>query len=954
MGQHSLSGITYQTQEVHLTMRVSFLRHITTLIAAMLTFGVAQGNEQQQKSQYQRKYDAAHPVVIVGDWDKPPYEFQDEKGEPAGTNVEVMTEVLSRLGIPYKFVLKEWANALKTFERGDADLILANAKRYRKDPFHYTHNIINYNRIVAVTCGTTSSTYSLKELVEAGTVLKPADYTSQYFLEEDSSYLSRLEFQSPKVALIGILAHDFKYYVWGEEPLKWKIRQLNMDKSGFILNDVGIPVSEIHVIGRDAKLIADIDYAYSQLKQSGRVALINDKWLHPERVHKKTIPLWAYLMLGAVMFALLCYMGNLMARKKVRAKSQRNSELDAMMTRALQMGYHYVLQYDLASRMLTNQYGSLLPDEGMSWFDFSQRLHSAERNNWVRRLEQLRDGSMNKHIALSARWNVGTKDKPIWKHLRGHFAVEHDEYGQPSTIYAIIVDVTHNVGLIHEANKMEQKFLQFFQLSKVAMAVYNQNGWIENSNEEMKRICKADAKNARLLQNTSLFDMPMFADAFNKSRHDPIYLCHLAPADSYQGCEACVEYNVIPLFDYFGRVSNYLLMAYDIKVQRDTYHHLIMCQRECDTLQRYIDYNEKRLKFMLNHSDWTMWDLDLRNKMIYYSHTLKHADYVIEFENYLKQLPASLYDEYKISDESIGLFQGPFHVKRQYSSSILSKGPCTHDIYGRLRKSEDGVTLGYSGVLHDITRLENLKKEVVEISEKTKNSAQQKSVFLAQMTHELRTPLNSIVGFSDMLKYAESAGERERFIHIIRTHCDILVRLINGILEASTINDNPMDVQPAEVDFAEEFEYLCQAFEIRVQRHNLRFVTSKPLKKLSVLIDIGRVRQVLNNFVSNALKYTKKGSIWVGYRLEKRNGQMGIYAFCEDTGTGIPHDKQSVVFDRFVKLNEFVQGTGLGLSICKSIVTACHGDIGVESEVDKGSKFWFWIPVEIIEKNQEE
>lgn len=239
---------------------------------------------------------------------------------------------------------------------------------------------------------------------------------------------------------------------------------------------------------------------------------------------------------------------------------------------------------------------------------------------------------------------------------------------------------------------------------------------------------------------------------------------------------------------------------------------------------------------------------------------------------------------------------------------------------------------------------------MVEISEKTKNSAQQKSVFLAQMTHELRTPLNSIVGFSDMLKYAESAGERERFIHIIRTHCDILVRLINGILEASTINDNPMDVKPAEVDFAEEFEYLCQSIEIRVQRHHLRFVTSKPLKKLRVSIDIGRVRQIFSNFVSNALKYTKKGSIWVGYRLEKRNGQMGIYAFCEDTGTGIPHDKQKAVFDRFVKLNEFVQGTGLGLSICKSIVTACHGDIGVESEVDNGSKFWFWIPVEVIEK----
>ena len=143
-------------------MKVSFLRHIMTLIAALLTVSTAWGDAPRQKTQYQRRYDAAHPVIIVGDWDKPPYEFQDDTGRPAGTNVEIMTEILDQLDIPYKFVLKEWANALKTFERGDADLIFANVGRYRKPPFCYTRNIINYNRIVAVTCGTTSSNSSLK------------------------------------------------------------------------------------------------------------------------------------------------------------------------------------------------------------------------------------------------------------------------------------------------------------------------------------------------------------------------------------------------------------------------------------------------------------------------------------------------------------------------------------------------------------------------------------------------------------------------------------------------------------------------------------------------------------------------------------------------------------------------------------------------------------------------
>jgi signal transduction histidine kinase len=102
--------------------------------------------------------------------------------------------------------------------------------------------------------------------------------------------------------------------------------------------------------------------------------------------------------------------------------------------------------------------------------------------------------------------------------------------------------------------------------------------------------------------------------------------------------------------------------------------------------------------------------------------------------------------------------------------------------------------------------------------------------------------------------------------------------------------------------------------------------------------------QLLTNFVTNAVKYTREGHIRVGYRKEQRKGIDGLYFYCEDTGAGIPKDKQAAVFQRFVKLNDFVQGTGLGLSICKSIVDRCGGEIGVTGDVGVGSTFWFWIP----------
>ena len=124
-----------------------------------------------------------------------------------------------------------------------------------------------------------------------------------------------------------------------------------------------------------------------------------------------------------------------------------------------------------------------------------------------------------------------------------------------------------------------------------------------------------------------------------------------------------------------------------------------------------------------------------------------------------------------------------------------------------------------------------------------------------------------------------------------------------------------------------------------------------PYDSCPAVQDKGRLQQVLTNFVTNAVKYTKEGHIRVGYRREERQKDgkpcPGLYFYCEDTGSGIPKEKQAAVFERFVKLNDFVQGTGLGLSICKAIIDRSGGEIGVTGDVGIGSTFWFWVPLTV-------
>jgi signal transduction histidine kinase len=180
----------------------------------------------------------------------------------------------------------------------------------------------------------------------------------------------------------------------------------------------------------------------------------------------------------------------------------------------------------------------------------------------------------------------------------------------------------------------------------------------------------------------------------------------------------------------------------------------------------------------------------------------------------------------------------------------------------------------------------------------------------------------------------------------------MLMRLINDILEASSMGQS-LAIKPEECDFSPVFDDICQTLAQRVQEPGVEFVKDNPYPTCPTVLDKGRVQQVLTNFVTNAVKYTHQGFIKVGYHWERRakfdgSGEAdGLTFYCLDTGAGIPKDKQASVFERFVKLNDFVQGTGLGLSICQNIVERCNGHIGVTSEGEgHGSTFWFWIPCE--------
>lgn len=241
---------------------------------------------------------------------------------------------------------------------------------------------------------------------------------------------------------------------------------------------------------------------------------------------------------------------------------------------------------------------------------------------------------------------------------------------------------------------------------------------------------------------------------------------------------------------------------------------------------------------------------------------------------------------------------------------------------------------------YDITQLKETEQMLINAKEKAEESDRLKSAFLANMSHEIRTPLNAIVGFSSMLQEEDDAEEKRQYITIIEENNKLLLQLISDILDLSKIEAGTFDIILEKVNVKQLCNELFQAMERKVSPL-VELRMSPDLPDLVLTSDKNRLHQVLLNFLTNALKFTSEGSVTIDYRIEGDEVRFSV----QDTGIGIVAEKQKAVFNRFVKLNNFIPGTGLGLSICQSIISQLGGKIGVDSELGKGSCFWFTHPI---------
>ena len=240
---------------------------------------------------------------------------------------------------------------------------------------------------------------------------------------------------------------------------------------------------------------------------------------------------------------------------------------------------------------------------------------------------------------------------------------------------------------------------------------------------------------------------------------------------------------------------------------------------------------------------------------------------------------------------------------------------------------------------YDITELKRTEEMLVKARDKAEASDRLKSAFLANMSHEIRTPLNAIVGFSSLLTSTENAAEKELYNSLIGHNNKLLLNLINDVIDLSKIESGYLELRPDWVNLSELLDESVAEYAHQVPS-GVELLTNYPAHDSLVELDSLRIKQILSNFLSNALKNTTTGHVEVFYEVDHQSVRIGV----KDTGRGIPQNMLEKIFERFEKLDSFAQGAGLGLSICKLIVEKMNGRVLVDSQLGIGTTFVIELP----------
>ena len=369
-------------------------------------------------------------------------------------------------------------------------------------------------------------------------------------------------------------------------------------------------------------------------------------------------------------------------------------------------------------------------------------------------------------------------------------------------------------------------------------------------------------------------------------------------------------------------------------------------KKELDELDK-VRQNNIEYEFILKAMKIAVWRMDPKRRVVTYD-----ADFRDGKDSFMSSPDTPIDVMWELLDSSDcqrvmsaleDIFEGRSDFYHQIYRVKIGSVMYWEESYATVSaRDEEGMPTKVVGTSMRIDDKKQMEADLINARNKAEESDRLKSAFLANMGHEIRTPLNAIVGFADLLPMVESEEDRNQLISEIQNNNRKLLRIIDGLVSMSKIEAEARNLVKSQTDLVGLLEEVVKIFLPTIDANAVVLSTQFPLPQLLLNTDAGKLREIVTNLLDNAIKFMQEGEIVLGYEiLEDDNVRIWV----KDTGIGISESDQKRIFDRFVKLNEFVPGTGLGLAVAKSHVESLGGKIGVESRIGKGATFWVVLPL---------
>ena len=570
----------------------------------------------------------------------------------------------------------------------------------------------------------------------------------------------------------------------------------------------------------------------------------------------------------------------------IRKNTWRAKDMATIMQRTLNDN-NYVVRLKLQNHLAYNLYGDFLPANGMTFEQSLEYIHPDDRHFYSEFIIRLVKGAESSECIF--RWDSSLdKHEEQWRYIHdiGIVEYDYDDKKTPINFYCILDDQTDQILTEKEERELTDRYRKLFEQSIVGQAFYDKDGHLLTANQKLREILKFKSEDDPYYHRYTLFDLPTFRYTLRKDLTDDLYFC-TKTVILERGVNCYSEIRIHPIFNEDHQLEFFTLYMRDVTQERELYQQDKENEASLQRTNQAIEQYETELKYLMENVDMHFFRTSFEKREVTFYREMSVIESKMGFDELITHF---------IDDPFAEGLRHPYEFFNEPKSTLTHMRPFFHDsdelewtfIDSIPYYDENGKQTGTYGVVRNVTDLIYKQEQLKEETERANQAGMRKSTFLASMSH---------------------------------------------------------DVKPTRTDFAKCFNSVATSLAQRIKNPKIEFMVESPYPTYITTIDGGRTQQIVTNFVTNAIKYTQQGHIKIGYEQQMRQDKEGLYIYCEDTGAGIPKEHQGKVFDRFVKLNDFVQGTGLGLSICKLIADNSGGEIGVTSEgKDCGSTFWVWIP----------